>query len=236
VLLEVLVGDGSWEDVLLLGKVLVASEEHVDEGAEGGHREAASGVDSEHRLHQVGNRGREDRPLPVLALKAHQVALVLSLSVWVVAEEELEEDDAERPDVRSEGRVVLASEELGGHVGGSADILVRGLSGVSEAVAEAEVDDLGLLCVPVEEDVIALNVAVGHALLVHVVDRVQQLREDAEGIRLREAAVLGYRLLEGAVGIVFHDDIAELIVIYQLAVVADNAGVLEAVHGLGEGR
>lgn len=125
-------------------------------------------------------------PLPDLF---EQVALVLGPE-GVVALQHHEQEDAQAPQVRVVGHVVLFGDDFGGHVGRRP---AKGIDGRRRhrLQTKPEVDQFELL-VPVQQDVLGLYVAVHEVEGVQVADGFGDGPEELLGLALRHA-VLGLR-------------------------------------------
>ena len=127
--------------------------------------------------------------------------------------EQLEEDRAERPDVRAEVDVLQAAHLLGRHVerrahhrvgrGQVRRVLVDGLrdAEVEDLHARRAVGRLG------DEEVLRLEVAMDDAELVRLADRLARLEEVVDGLVDRQRAPRAEDLREVAAGEVLHHDV-----------------------------
>ena len=162
-----------------------------------------------------------------------------------LAGEHLVKDHAEREDVGAVVDFPRLADLFGRHVVERAhDLCVAGERGVLGAglkqLGQTEVGDLHMAGA-VEEDVVGLDVAVDHALVVGVLERVANLGHHAE--RLGGCELAGFlRLAEVHAVHVFHDEVKEIARLARL-VDEDDVGVAQLGEGarlageaLGKGR
>lgn len=91
------------------------------------------------------------------------VAVGLGATKRIAAHKQLQEGHAHTPEVRRDDVVDRRfGEELGGHVNGSADEIVVRLVNAADETAEAKINELDLERRWVNQDVVGLDVAVGH--------------------------------------------------------------------------
>ena len=163
-------------------------------------RSSASSAASEYRFARSFARQRaDDRPEPLrqVARDGGRVGRLLVEDLVderrervggerLAQRERLVEDDAEREDVRARVELV-ALDLLGRHVGRRPDHLARRreLRVSREELADPEVRDLGRQRRR-QEDVRGLDVAVEHAALVRVRERLGDLGDDADAVPDRE--------------------------------------------------
>lgn len=137
-----------------------------------------------------------------------------------LADEQLEHEDAEAPDV--DAVVVRLAEHLGREV----------VEGAAEGRALVRRDrrpaEVGHLCVVVgvEQDVLGLDVAVDHVVAVEEGERVGDLADPPRHLRLVEALLLLQQLEELAVRRELGHEVHALLVV-EVAVQAEHARVLE---------
>lgn len=192
--------------------------------------------------HKVNRLGRGGRPARAEARLRRQDALDLLLAVtameWAATGEQDEGDDAERPHVAG-GRVGVAQEHLGRHVREGAHAPRHRLhlaAPTRSDVAQPEIDELelGVLGRGLVHEIVQLDVAVHHVVLVAVEQRREHLRDEPGRIALRQASIL--RLLHQLVDelttraqLEHHDDLTALVVLIRLEE-PHNVGVVEPTH------
>lgn len=125
----------------------------------------------------------------------------------VIALQHHVEEDAHRPHVRVDGHVVLLGDDLGGHVRGSpAESVNRGRRLRLEA--ESEIDQLQIL-VPVQQDVLGLDIAVHDVHRVQVVEGLGDCLEELLGLGFGQS-VFGLRkqvIVQRVCAAVFQDQV-----------------------------
>ena len=152
----------------------------------------------------------------------------------VVAVVDEVEEAAGRPDVALEG-VLLVLELFGRGVDGRAlvegEVVDLADLGVVDATSAAEVGHLDHHALG-DEDVLGLEVAVEDALHVHDDEGLHDLLEDAQDFLHRQLLVLLLEVAQQvAVLAVLHDDLEDLVLLVETAVVdLDQVGVHELLH------
>mmetsp|Transcript_18364 Transcript_18364/g.21664 ORF Transcript_18364/g.21664 Transcript_18364/m.21664 type:complete len:226 (-) Transcript_18364:25-702(-) len=123
-----------------------------------------------------------------------------------------EEDDTEGEQVDDLALVGLLGDDFGSHVAGSADLgtVDTGAIAALKRASKAEVDDLDVV-VLVEEDVLGLEIAMGEAARVDVVDALEQLLEVELADLLSEGTGVGDVVEELATSDHLLDDIGNVL-------------------------
>ena len=205
------------------------------------HGEAAARVVSKHVGHQVDEFIREEAfrvhllvGLPedvgslledVLEVGVFRVCLVKRRMTSIHDEQ----DDADGEQIDLVALVLFLVTDFGGHVAGRAQIRVQRTLAVTahDGRGKAEINDLQVVLL-IEEHILRLEIAMASALLVEVVERVQQLRE-VVAANFRGRWLDGEILEEFALRHVLLNDVGNFVF---LAVFGDflNGGLLAFVH------